>query len=191
MRGPSKVFFDPSGRRWRRVKRSTLLGVGLFLGLLAISWGPVHSSPANGRPEGPMPPLGSVDDAPSIGDGPLVRLVRIESRGANAVALDPLTGSKVATLTAAEAQSVGGRPYAVYRYGYDAGVHRTIALTFDDGPDPTWTPQILDLLSQNKVPATFFVVGTEVVRNRTITERAVREGHTVANHTMTHPSLTV
>jgi cellulose synthase/poly-beta-1,6-N-acetylglucosamine synthase-like glycosyltransferase/peptidoglycan/xylan/chitin deacetylase (PgdA/CDA1 family) len=67
---------------------------------------------------------------------------------------------------------------------------RTIALTFDDGPDPRWTPQILDVLARNHVPATFFVIGTQVIRNSGVARRMVREGHELGVHTFTHPDMT-
>jgi cellulose synthase/poly-beta-1,6-N-acetylglucosamine synthase-like glycosyltransferase/peptidoglycan/xylan/chitin deacetylase (PgdA/CDA1 family) len=67
---------------------------------------------------------------------------------------------------------------------------RTVALTFDDGPDPRWSPRILDVLGRHHVPATFFVVGTQVARNPAIARRMVREGHELGGHTFTHPDLT-
>ncbi|MFC0624647.1 bifunctional polysaccharide deacetylase/glycosyltransferase family 2 protein [Kribbella deserti] len=66
---------------------------------------------------------------------------------------------------------------------------RTIALTFDDGPDPVWTPKVLDLLRAHKVRATFFVVGTEVAKHPTLTRRIVAEGHELGVHTFTHADL--
>ncbi|OXY97669.1 bi-functional transferase/deacetylase [Streptomyces diastatochromogenes] len=66
---------------------------------------------------------------------------------------------------------------------------RTIALTFDDGPDPIWTPRILDVLRRNHVRATFFVVGTEVVAHPELVRRIVAEGHQIGIHTFTHPDL--
>lgn len=66
---------------------------------------------------------------------------------------------------------------------------RTIALTFDDGPDPVWTPKVLDLLKAHKVKATFFVVGTEVAKHRALTRRIVAEGHELGVHTFTHADL--
>ncbi|MFD0597197.1 polysaccharide deacetylase family protein [Catellatospora coxensis] len=65
-----------------------------------------------------------------------------------------------------------------------------IALTFDDGPDPVWTPQILDLLAHHRVQATFFVVGAQAARYPDLTRRIVAEGHEVGVHTFTHPDLT-
>lgn len=193
MPATAEVFFDPSGRRWRRVKLWLLAVLALALGVLCVSWGPVHSSPAlAGRsPPAPWPILTDVGSSPFIGTGPLARLVRIEWRAGHAMAVDPLTGDHVAALTAAERDAASGSGFAIYRYGYGEDVHRTISLTFDDGPDPVWTRQILDLLSQHKVPATFFVIGAMAVRYPDLANREVREGHAVANHTMTHPELTM
>ncbi len=66
---------------------------------------------------------------------------------------------------------------------------RTIALTFDDGPDPVWTPKVLDLLKAQKVKATFFVVGTEVAAHPELARRIVADGHEIALHTFTHANL--
>jgi peptidoglycan/xylan/chitin deacetylase (PgdA/CDA1 family) len=61
-----------------------------------------------------------------------------------------------------------------------------IALTFDDGPHPTWTPKVLDLLRSKGVKATFCLVGTEVHQHPGLVQRIVREGHTLCNHTWRH-----
>jgi len=66
---------------------------------------------------------------------------------------------------------------------------RTIAITFDDGPDPVWTPKVLDLLKAQKVKATFFVVGTAVAAHPELARRIVAEGHQIALHTFTHANL--
>jgi cellulose synthase/poly-beta-1,6-N-acetylglucosamine synthase-like glycosyltransferase/peptidoglycan/xylan/chitin deacetylase (PgdA/CDA1 family) len=66
---------------------------------------------------------------------------------------------------------------------------RTIALTFDDGPDPVWTPKVLDLLRRQHVHATFFVVGTGVAEHPELARRIVAEGHQIAVHTFTHTNL--
>ncbi|MEU4390250.1 bifunctional polysaccharide deacetylase/glycosyltransferase family 2 protein [Kribbella sp. NPDC023855] len=66
---------------------------------------------------------------------------------------------------------------------------KTIAITFDDGPDPEWTPKVLDLLKAQGVKATFFVVGTEVVAHPELARRIVAEGHQIGVHTFTHANL--
>lgn len=69
-------------------------------------------------------------------------------------------------------------------------VRKQVALTFDDGPDGTYTPQILDILKREGVPATFFVLGSGVRGYPDIVRRMEAEGHVVANHTWSHPDLT-
>ena len=66
---------------------------------------------------------------------------------------------------------------------------RTIALTFDDGPDPTWTPEVLDVLRENDAHGTFFVIGSQVARHPELTRRIVAGGHELGLHTFTHPNL--
>ena len=66
---------------------------------------------------------------------------------------------------------------------------RTLALTFDDGPDPEWTPQILDVLRRNQAHATFFVVGARVNDEPELTRRILAEGHEIASHTFTHADV--
>jgi peptidoglycan/xylan/chitin deacetylase (PgdA/CDA1 family) len=67
--------------------------------------------------------------------------------------------------------------------------HPWIALTFDDGPHPVKTEQLLDVLKQAGVPATFFVVGKMAVRYPQIVQEIARQGHEVANHTFSHPNI--
>jgi peptidoglycan/xylan/chitin deacetylase (PgdA/CDA1 family) len=64
-----------------------------------------------------------------------------------------------------------------------------VYLTFDDGPDPKYTPQILDILSVYGAKATFFVVGEEVARHPELSRRVHLLGHSVQNHTWSHPDL--
>ncbi|MEU4614854.1 bifunctional polysaccharide deacetylase/glycosyltransferase family 2 protein [Streptomyces umbrinus] len=66
---------------------------------------------------------------------------------------------------------------------------KTIALTFDDGPNPTWTPQILKILEENDVPGTFFVVGSMVSRYPSIVKDLVNQGNEIGIHTFTHVDL--
>ncbi|MEV4760182.1 glycosyltransferase [Micromonospora sp. NPDC049559] len=66
---------------------------------------------------------------------------------------------------------------------------KTIALTFDDGPDPWWTTKILQVLREHDVHATFFVVGTEVVRHPDLVRQIARDGNELGVHTFTHPDM--
>lgn len=66
---------------------------------------------------------------------------------------------------------------------------KLVALTFDDGPESHYTPQILDILKEKGVPATFFVVGRQIQRHPEMMRRIINEGHGAGNHTWSHPSL--
>ncbi len=67
---------------------------------------------------------------------------------------------------------------------------KEVALTFDDGPNPTYTPQILSILQRYKVHATFFCIGSQVVNNADLVKEEMAEGHVVGNHTWIHADLT-
>ncbi|MER6471942.1 polysaccharide deacetylase family protein [Streptomyces collinus] len=71
-----------------------------------------------------------------------------------------------------------------------SGRGRRMMLTYDDGPNPAYTPHILDTLAKYRVRAMFFVCGECVVDNKELLARMADEGHVVGNHTWTHPLLT-
>jgi cellulose synthase/poly-beta-1,6-N-acetylglucosamine synthase-like glycosyltransferase/peptidoglycan/xylan/chitin deacetylase (PgdA/CDA1 family) len=66
---------------------------------------------------------------------------------------------------------------------------RTVALTFDDGPDPTWTPRVLAVLAREHVPATFFVVGTRAAQHPALVRQVLAQGHELGAHTWSHADL--
>ncbi|MFI5818622.1 bifunctional polysaccharide deacetylase/glycosyltransferase family 2 protein [Streptomyces rishiriensis] len=85
-----------------------------------------------------------------------------------------------------------GGPILTFRGGRATTVSvpdKTIALTFDDGPNPTWTPQVLRILREYDVPGTFFLVGSMVSRYPGIVEDMVEQGEEVGIHTFTHVDL--
>lgn len=67
---------------------------------------------------------------------------------------------------------------------------KVVALSFDDGPDPKWTPKILSILKEKGIHATFFMVGTQAEKYPDIINQMVKEGHDVANHSWNHPNFT-
>lgn len=77
--------------------------------------------------------------------------------------------------------------YEVKKYG--AASQKELVLTFDDGPDDVYTPQILDILSRYHVPAAFFLVGINAEKNLPLVKRIYREGHEIGNHTFTHENI--
>ncbi len=76
--------------------------------------------------------------------------------------------------------------FVIKKYGKKQG---KIVLSFDDGPDETYTPQILDILSREHVPAVFFLVGDNAVNNIPVVKRIYNEGFEIGNHTFTHPNV--
>jgi poly-beta-1,6 N-acetyl-D-glucosamine synthase len=77
--------------------------------------------------------------------------------------------------------------YVVRRFGKRSD--KKLVLTYDDGPDPLYTRQILDTLAYYHVPASFFLVGIEAENNIPLVKRIFREGHEIGNHTFTHPNM--
>ena len=79
--------------------------------------------------------------------------------------------------------------YYVQKFGHLS--NKEVVFTFDDGPDPIYTPQLLDILKENNVKATFFVVGDQVSKYPDIVKREVDEGNLVGNHSYSHTNLAV
>lgn len=92
-------------------------------------------------------------------------------------------GWRVKTRCVREIGSVVGTTVRV------ATAEPVIALTFDDGPDPEFTPCLLDVLASHGASATFFCLGKSAAENPEIVRRAAREGHTIGNHSWDHPSF--
>ena len=109
------------------------------------------------------------------------------------VTAQPRSGSRKLTydqpsgLITAEQFDAYPSPYVITRRGGENP--KKIALTFDDGPDPRYTPEVLDVLRRYQVPATFFVIGFNADLNPGLLQRIVDEGHEVGNHTFTHPNI--
>ena len=66
---------------------------------------------------------------------------------------------------------------------------RVVALTFDDGPSPFWTPKFLSLLDARHVRATFFMMGRNVERHPEVAREVLKRGHEIGNHSYSHPQL--
>ena len=114
------------------------------------------------------------------GAGEILRISSLPTAGKRT-----LTVSRDGLLTEVDFISLP-RPYTISRGGMK---HGAVALTFDDGPDPRWTPRILDILKEKHVAATFFIVGENALTERGLLQRMIAEGHEVGSHTYTHPNL--
>src|SRR5829696_8903064 len=115
------------------------------------------------------------------GSGEILQVVAEPHAGSREVTTEASTG-----LISSENYTNIPSSYVVRRGGDVSGL---VALTFDDGPDPTWTPRILDILKQENVQASFFIIGQNGQSNPDLLRRIVDEGHDIGNHTFTHPNL--
>jgi cellulose synthase/poly-beta-1,6-N-acetylglucosamine synthase-like glycosyltransferase/peptidoglycan/xylan/chitin deacetylase (PgdA/CDA1 family)/spore germination protein YaaH len=115
------------------------------------------------------------------GEGELLEVLAEPSDGHRTLVRDPKTN-----LITGESYTDYPSSYVVRRYGNRP---KSIVLTFDDGPDPTWTPQILDILKREGVKGTFFVIGQQAQSNPSLIGRMWDEGNEIGNHTFTHPNL--
>ena len=120
-------------------------------------------------------------DVDTIGKGEVLQVAALAQPGHRKVEMDSKTG----LIEDLEYQSLP-QGYILRKSGY---IPKSLVLTFDDGPDPEWTPQILSLLKKYGVPATFFVIGQNAEANPNAVRRMVAEGHEVGSHTFTHPNL--
>jgi cellulose synthase/poly-beta-1,6-N-acetylglucosamine synthase-like glycosyltransferase/peptidoglycan/xylan/chitin deacetylase (PgdA/CDA1 family)/spore germination protein YaaH len=123
-------------------------------------------------------------DAEFDGTGEILQITYFPTDGRRNVRLDPrdgyVTGQTVVKVPT---------PYVVARTGGQARNRHRVALTFDDGPDPRWTPMILDTLRSRGVKATFFVVGQNVDTHTGLLQREYDEGHEIGNHTYNHHNM--
>ena len=115
------------------------------------------------------------------GTGEVLQITQTPKPGKRSLTIDKDTG-----LISGEHYDVIPSGYIVRRYGAHPGL---IALTFDDGPHPKYTKQILDILKAKNAKATFFVIGDQMAKWPELVERELAEGHIVGSHTFTHPNL--
>jgi cellulose synthase/poly-beta-1,6-N-acetylglucosamine synthase-like glycosyltransferase/peptidoglycan/xylan/chitin deacetylase (PgdA/CDA1 family) len=115
------------------------------------------------------------------GSGEILRVAARPTPGSRTFELDPDTGDIVD-----QTYTQVPTPYVIQRFGAVPG---RLALTFDDGPDPEWTPKIIDILKGKGVPATFFIIGENAEAHPELVRRMVAEGDEVGNHTFTHPNI--
>ncbi len=125
-----------------------------------------------------VPPGADVD---MEGQGEILRIEDKPAHGTRDLTID--SGSKMVT---DEVFQNLPEPYRVARYGYSPN---KVALTFDDGPDPEWTPKILKVLKDKHATATFFLIGIQADKFSGLAKRIYNEGNTVGNHTFTHPDV--
>ncbi len=114
------------------------------------------------------------------GDGDIWHFVDTPKNGKRSFNYDPNTD-----LFTSEKYDAYPLSYNIDQIG---AAEKKIAISFDDGPDPQWTPKILDILKKKGVPAAFFVIGLNASQDPQLLRREYAEGHAIGNHTYTHPA---
>ncbi|HBH40850.1 MAG TPA: polysaccharide deacetylase, partial [Rhizobiales bacterium] len=139
-----------------------------------------------GQPYGAPPPaglrvIGTSQDIDFEGEGEILHVAEQPAEGARTFEVDSKSGEIVD-----ETYKAVPTPFVIERRGDTQG---KLAVTFDDGPDPDWTPKILDILKAKGVRASFFIIGENAEANPDLVQRILAEGHDIGNHTFTHPNL--
>ena len=139
-----------------------------------------HRQQLNADAATSLEPLRYGYDLDYEGEGEVLQVTATPRDGSRTVTFNPGRG-----LITAEHFASYPSAYVIERRGRGAG--KQVVLTFDDGPDPRFTPRILDVLRDKGVKAVFFVIGLNADLHPGLLERIVREGHEIGNHSFTHP----
>ena len=188
LNNPHEVWFLDAVTAYNQVKTSSSLspyGYGLWrLGSEDQSIWKVFSDADNPSQE-TANKLQTIDQGYGIhyiGSGEILIVAQNPQAGKRLISYDTQTG-----LIFNQTMEDFASSYQVIKSG--GGTLKEIVLTFDDGPDKKYTPKILDILRNNGVKATFFVVGAKAEGNQGILERIYSEGHEIGIHTYTHPNI--
>jgi cellulose synthase/poly-beta-1,6-N-acetylglucosamine synthase-like glycosyltransferase/spore germination protein YaaH/peptidoglycan/xylan/chitin deacetylase (PgdA/CDA1 family) len=125
-------------------------------------------------------------DVNTEGSGDIIRVSGAPKPGKRTVLIDSDEPDPHKKLIIDEHMDVYPQTYTVQYYGYHPN---QVALSFDDGPDPRWTPKILDILKRKHCTGTFMMIGEEALENIGLMQRLVREGNEIGSHTWTHPDI--
>jgi peptidoglycan/xylan/chitin deacetylase (PgdA/CDA1 family) len=106
------------------------------------------------------------------------------------VAIQTIIRTQTGRNTPGKTSTARGNPLADPTAAAAAGNANVIFLSFDDGPDPTWTPEILQILAKYGAKATFFELGQMIQAHPGLRERVLGGGNTIGNHSISHPRLT-
>jgi len=179
------VWFLDGVTALNEMRAARALGIKTFalwrLGSEDRSLWKVWDAPGDGSAPDKIKDVPPGQDVDMEGQGEILRIEARPANGERQITLDSSTG----LITDQSFESLP-EPYRLARYG---ATPKQVAITFDDGPDPEWTPKILDVLKREHAPATFFLIGIQADKYAELTERIYREGHEIGNHTFTHPDI--
>ena len=177
------VWILDAASAWNQLRAADSAGVyGVAVWRLGTEdpdmWAALESFQTGKIPD--LTKLESMGNVDIEGSGELIRIEDTPTGGDRTIVADALGFIRD------EHYGILPTPFVVRRTGYKPGL---VALTFDDGPDPDWTPRILDILKEKKAPATFFVIGENAITQPGLLNRIVAEGHELGNHSYTHPNM--
>ncbi len=141
----------------------------------------IWDNPNEPGAESKLKAVPSGEDVDREGNGEILVIQKQPSPGERAVTMD--SDNK---LVVAEKMTTLPEPYQLRQYGWK---EKQVAITFDDGPDPTYTPKILDILKRENAHATFFLIGIQTQKFSGLARRIYDEGNAIGNHTFTHPDI--
>jgi peptidoglycan-N-acetylglucosamine deacetylase len=177
------VWMADAATAWNQLRAANIKGVGGValwrLGAEDSNFWPALAAAHAGK----LPDLGRLEAVGNVdveGNGEILRITSTPATGARTLS------QNAAGLVVDEQFKALPTPYVVTRTGNHPG---EVALTFDDGPDPEWTPRILDILKQKGAPATFFLIGENAMEHPWLVRRIVDQGSEIGSHTFTHPNL--
>jgi len=179
------IWFLDGVTALNQMRISRHLGVRTFalwrLGAEDRSLWKIWDSPLDVAAPGRLTDVPPGQDVDMEGNGEILNVEATPGNGQRNITMDYTT-----SLISNEAMDALPEPYRVGRYGASPN---QVAITFDDGPDPQWTPKILDTLKQEHATATFFLIGRQAETYNSLTDRIYREGNEIGNHTYTHPDI--
>lgn len=180
-----QVWFLDAVTTYNEIRAARELGIQTFalwrLGEEDQSMWKIWDQPMKANPVRDLADVPPGWDLDVEGEGDIMRVSGQPRNGHRTVTIDD--DSKQVD---SEVMSVLPQSFTVSYVGYSP---KRLALTFDDGPDPEWTPKILDELKKLNVRGTFFMIGDEAQDNVGLLKRVYREGHEIGNHTFTHPDI--
>jgi len=186
-----QVWFLDGATVLNQMRAARALGIESFslwrLGQEDNSLWKIWDKPVNSDPVKDLAAVEPGFDVDTEGEGDILHIDRKMQNGRREITMDDddsvppqfrnITAEKMITIPLS---------YRVEQTGYHPG---EVALSFDDGPDATWTPQILDILKRKNVSGTFFMIGAAAQNNAGLVRRVYREGHEIGNHTWFHPDI--
>ncbi len=184
------VWFLDGVTLLNQMRAARLLGIQTFA-LWRLGWEDSSLWNVWDKPRNPasLDALGAVAPGHDVnveGEGDIMRVTGLPREGKRTVLQDTDEPDLSKRLIIDEHMDVYPQNYTISYYGYQPN---KVAISFDDGPDPKWTPRILDALDKKGVKGTFLIIGEEALENVGIMRRELREGHEIGNHTYTHPDI--